>query len=608
MEFDILNLLLVVLAAWMGGTIAQRLNYPSVLGELATGIILGPPLLGLLHGGEVLVILGELGILLMMLYIGMEINPRDLSKASTGGLLAALGGYFTPAALGYLAVTLLGGTTLEGLFVGTVIGVTALATSPRILADLNVLNTRVAHVLTAGALISDTLALIAFSAVVSLAGAGTVALGEMASVVGRAVAFFAVTSLVGIKVFPLVLPRLRKMGLTGRTVNMTLVLVIALIFGEMAELAGLHSIIGAFLAGLFLREGVLDRKLSHQIMDVVHDMSMGFLAPIFFVMVGFEVSFGVFQTDLPLLLAVLGVALFGKLIGAAAFYLPSGHGWREAIAVATGMNGRGGVDVIIAGIALQMGVIGQELFTVLIFTAMATTSTVPFLLKWSIGWLQRRGELVTSDDRQGTIIVGAGPFARTLAHVVSAVEPVWVIDKNRIDYEAAVASGLNAIHGDALDPEVMEEANADSASTVIALTTNSEVNLIATQLAKEEYQVPNAYALTNDRDRGVRRLIDDSPTARLFMKLNDLENWDYWIVNNETSQIEAEVERAMTVREGYKWLNEDQTVLPLMVQRNGTTLMYRNADALQPGDRVIALKRLAEKQTIPAGAEVAVPA
>ncbi|MFW6042629.1 MAG: cation:proton antiporter, partial [Chloroflexota bacterium] len=96
MEFSIVNLLLVLLAAWIAGNVVARMGYPSIFGELMAGIILGPPLLGLLHGSEALAVLAEVGVLLMMLYIGMEIDPKELFKASWAGTLAALGGFFTP--------------------------------------------------------------------------------------------------------------------------------------------------------------------------------------------------------------------------------------------------------------------------------------------------------------------------------------------------------------------------------------------------------------------------------------------------------------------------------------------------------------------------------
>ena len=99
MELSLLNLLLVLLAGWLAGWGATRIGYPSVLGELLVGILLGPPVLGLLQGSPALAILAEIGILLMMLYVGMEIDPRELGQASWAGMLAAVGGFVTPFVL-----------------------------------------------------------------------------------------------------------------------------------------------------------------------------------------------------------------------------------------------------------------------------------------------------------------------------------------------------------------------------------------------------------------------------------------------------------------------------------------------------------------------------
>ncbi len=595
MEFDILNLFLVVLLAWLAANLAQRLKYPAVLGELAVGIVLGPPLLGLLHGGEALDVLGELGILLMMLYVGMEINPRDLGKASWPGLLAAIGGFIVPFVLGYFAVIWLGGTPMGALFVAIAVGVTSLATKSRILADLKLLNTRVAHVLMAGALVSDSLALIVFAAVISLAEVGTIELGQVLLVGGRSILFFVVTTFIGLKVFPLIWPSLDRWGFRGRTFSATLVLLIALAFAGLAELAGLHAILGAFIAGLFLREGVLDRTLSHQITDVVHDVSIGFLAPIFFVMAGFEVSFGVFQTDLVLLLTVLVVATVGKIFGTALFYLPSGHGWREGITVGAGMNGRGAVEVIIAGIALQMGIISQEIFSILVFMAIFTTATVPFFLKWGVEWLRSRGELVSAeDDRKVTIIVGAGPFARKTAKILQAAGPVWLIDKNRNDYELAVQDGLNAIHGDALDENVMADAGGNEAHTLIALTTNSEVNILAAQLARRVFDIPRLYVLLTQADNGsLRNLADLSGAEKLQMELADLEQWDHWITHGEVAEYEVVIEEPMSPQEAFEKFQAEQPSVPVLLQHNGRVSMFRNVEELNVGDRVTLLRRTA---------------
>ena len=167
MDLSVVNLLLVLFVAWTAGRLSERLGYPSVLGELIAGILLGPPLLGFLHVDAALELLAELGIILMMVYIGMEIDPRELGRASKAGLLAAIGGFITPGVLCYFAVIWFGGTMMMALFVGVAAGLTSLATKSRILVDLQMLDTRVAHVLMAGSLIVDAVSLIIFAGIVA---------------------------------------------------------------------------------------------------------------------------------------------------------------------------------------------------------------------------------------------------------------------------------------------------------------------------------------------------------------------------------------------------------------------------------------------------------
>ncbi|HEY7711019.1 MAG TPA: cation:proton antiporter, partial [Candidatus Entotheonella sp.] len=182
MEFNALNLLLVLLAGWLSGLLASRLGYPSILGELLAGVVLGPPLLGLLHGSAALMVLADLGVLLMMFYIGMEISPQELAQASWSGFLAAIGGFVFPAVLSYGLALGFGASSMAALVIGLVAGVTALATKSRALLDLNILDTRVAHAIMAGALITDTLTLITFAGTMSIASVGALDLAGLSIV------------------------------------------------------------------------------------------------------------------------------------------------------------------------------------------------------------------------------------------------------------------------------------------------------------------------------------------------------------------------------------------------------------------------------------------
>ena len=602
MELSLLNLLLVLLAAWLAGNIAERLRYPSVLGELLVGILLGPPVLGLLQGSEALAVLAELGVLLMMLYIGMEIDPRGIAKASWGGLLAAVGGFITPFVLAYFTVIWFGGTPLGGLFVGIAAGITSLATKSRILVDLRLLDTRVAHVLMAGALISDTLALIAFAAILGVADAGEVDVLAIGWVALKALLFFAVTVAIGFKVFPWAGRRLTQVGLTNRTFHFTFVLLLAVAFAELAELAGLHGILGAFIAGLFIRDNVLGRRLGQELTRAVGDASLGLLAPIFFVTAGFEVSFRVFvSSDLWLLLAIMGVAIVGKVLGTVLFYLPTRHGWREGLTIGLGMNGRGAVEIIVAGIGLERGLISQEIFSILVFMAIFTTATVPLFLKWGTDWLRSRGELVRgSAERQGTVILGAGPMGRLLAHHLARDRPVKLIDSNEARCRLAVDEGLDAYCGNALQEQDLAEAGAADAKTLIALTTNPAVNALVARSAVDVFEVPEIYV-----PQTTAAELDDDGTLQhlrasiLFGGTFAREEWEHRVAIEAFVEGEHLVQDETTGAELRERLESEGGALPILVERGELRLPFHATLDLSQDDRVIVLRPAARTQPGP---------
>ena len=593
MELNLLNLLFVLLAAWVAGNVAERFRYPSVLGELLVGILLGPPVLGLLEASEALAVLAELGVLLMMLYIGMEIDPRGLARASWGGFLAAVGGFITPFVLAYFTVIAFGGTTLGGLFVGIAAGITSLTTKSRILIDLQLLDTRVAHVLMAGALISDTLALIAFAAIIGVADGGDPDVLGLALVTGKALLFFGVTMAVGSKVFPWAGQRLTAAGLTNRTFHFTLVLLLAVSFAELAELAGLHSILGAFIAGLFIRDNVLGRTLGQELTRAVRDASLGLLAPIFFVTAGFEVSFRVFLgDDLWLLLAIVGVSVVGKVAGTLLFYLPTRHGWREGLTIGLGMNGRGAVEIIVAGIGLERGLISQEIFSILVFMAIFTTATVPIFLKWGTDWLRARGELASGgDERRGALIIGAGPLGRLLARRLGASRPVMLLDSNPGRCDLAIEEGLAAYCGNALQEQDLAQAGAADADSLIALTTNPAVNVLVARTAVDVFGIPNVYVLqTTAEEPGQDGALGHLTASILFGGPLAREEWEHRVALEAYGESYQEVTEETIGDDFRASLDQHERTLPLIVERGEERMPFHSSLRLLRDDRVVVLR------------------
>lgn len=592
-ELDILSLLLILIAAWVGGSVSKKLGYPAILGELVIGILLGPALVGLLETSEMLNVLAEVGIILLMVYIGIEINFKDLGKASWPGLLAATGGFIVPFALGYYTIIYFGGNEMAAIFVAIAVGVTSLATKSRILVDLKLLNTRIAYVLMAGALISDTLALVIFAGIISFVDAGSIDTLGLIYVAGKAILFFVGTALAGIYLLPLLGKFLTKRNIKSRTLHFTLILIIVFAFAELAEVAGLHSILGAFMAGLFIREGIFHRQISKEINEMFHDISIGFLAPIFFVSAGFNVTLEVFQTDLAMLIAVTFVAMAGKIFGTALFYLPSGFGWREGITVGTGMNGRGAVEIIIAGIGLQMGIIDAEIFSILVFMAIFTTLTVPLLLTWTTNWLKKRGELVHQDSRDAYIILGANALGIFLAKKLSTQVEVILVDSNRDLVADAKKEGLNAVYGNILKEETLEDAKALTAGTFIALTGNSEINLLAARLAGEAFYVPNKIVLLSKSQSGVDvDLLEPINASSMFAAKTDIVPWIHKISSGQFEEIIQEVDEETSPREWLKsHLTQEKEILPILIQNTeGVNRPFHYLANITPGEKVIYLQ------------------
>jgi Kef-type K+ transport system membrane component KefB/voltage-gated potassium channel Kch len=586
-------LLLVLVVAWGAGRAASRVGYPPVLGEILAGIALGPPLLGLLSDARGLDVVGELGVTLMMLYIGTEIDTDDLRRASRVGLLAAVGGFVVPAGLGFVVTLWFGGTVIAASFVAIAVGVTSLATKSRILVDLDLLDTRIAYVMMAGALLADTATLVLFAAILGFVEVGGFDLVGTGQVAAEAVAFFAVAGVVGVRLLPRLAALVKRATPDDRILRFIFVIGVGLAYAELAEIAGLHAVLGAFVGGVFLRRTVLEDRSFREVNRTVHDLSIGFLAPVFFVTAGFETSLEVFRTDLVFLLAVVGVAVVGKLVGTALFYLPSGHGWREGITVGAGMNGRGAVEIIVAGIGLERGLISAEIFTILVFMAVATTAMVPVLLKWCVEWLRSRGELAPSGQRRsGAVIVGCGPVARYLAHRLAESGQVRLVDSNPDRCATARRDGLAAITGDALEEETLRRAGASTARQLIALTANSEVNLLAAQLAHDAFLVPERYvAARTSREPGSGSLLDRVDAEPMFDAPVDTSLWDRWLETGEAGPVTVAVSSSEDPASLRDLLRGGRNAYPLTVERDGQHLPFVSVDELLTTDRVHVLRR-----------------
>jgi Kef-type K+ transport system membrane component KefB len=391
-ETLILSLLLILSLAWILGTIFQRFGLPLMLGELLAGVILGPPLLGIIAISPSLEMLAELGIFFVMFHTGVEMDPKELLEHIWPSMAVAIGGFVLPFILGFLITKIFGGTTLQSLFVGMGVSITAIAVQAVILQSMRINQSELGHIIMGAAIADDIFALIALSTLLGFAKTGSIQFLEMAWVLLKVLGFFGLTIIVG----QFILPRFTRRLTDQRAKAFTFAITTALLMAYFAELVGLHLIIGAFLAGQFVRKEIMDESIYESINNQFFGISYGFLVPIFFASLSFHLHFTLNWSFALFSFVLISGAVMGKLIGcglgAAAFKF---NAWESAI-IGFGMNGRGAVELVVATVVLGLSqdlmesqvitepLLTSDQFSGLVLMAFVTTIMAPISLKLAV--------------------------------------------------------------------------------------------------------------------------------------------------------------------------------------------------------------------------------
>lgn len=411
-----LIILLVILAVTRSAAeIAERIGQPALVGELVAGIGLGavfaalgqglgaldpelvqnsggPLSCGGLVSENVFRSFVDLGVFFLMLLAGMEVQPHELTQASRRGFVIGLGGLVLPFLLGCAFAAAILPETPNRLalivFIGTALSITAVPIAAKVLMDLGMMRSEAGRAILSAALFDDLLSLMIMAALTALIrNGGAPDAGELLGIIAQVVAFLAIVSVVGYLVFPRLAPYLDRMSAPEFEVSM--LLVAALAFAVLAEVLGLHFILGAFAAGMFFANARTDEAAFRATRQKISGCAYGLLAPVFFASIGMQADFGAL-TEAPLLVgALIVIALIGKLVGAGLPAYWSGMSRREATAVGVGMTGRGAVELIIADIALEAGLfttliptpIIDNLFSAVVIMAIVTTIVMPIWLK-----------------------------------------------------------------------------------------------------------------------------------------------------------------------------------------------------------------------------------
>lgn len=370
-------LLLAIFAVFASAKIAaelcERVRIPAVVGEIVAGILIGPSVLGWVAPGAELHLLGEIGIVFLLFLVGLETDPAGLFKIGRAALLVALGGVIVPFAAGFFLFFALGYSNPERLFVGASLVATSVGVTARVLGGLGALDLPVSRLILAAAVIDDVLGLL-FLGIIGGVSQGGVDLLQIGTALATSVGFILVVLLFGGRVARRVKPTIDGL----RTEESFFIVGVAVCLGlsALGAYAGVAAIVGAFLAGLVLSgvsEGTTLRRRSKTLME--------FTVPFFLVGIGLNLDIAAFANPafVGLVLLTTVVALLTKIVGCGLYPLVAGDAG-QAIRVGVGMMPRGEVGIIVAQIGLTMGVLGKDLYALIVAVAVLTTLVTPPLL------------------------------------------------------------------------------------------------------------------------------------------------------------------------------------------------------------------------------------
>jgi CPA2 family monovalent cation:H+ antiporter-2 len=486
------DLVLAVLAAFVGGVIAQRLGQPVILGYLVAGVVIGPATPGPRADVHSIQVLAEIGVAFLMFALGAEFSFGELRRlgrvASLGGVLQVL----CTMVLGPLLAPLLGLSLMQGVFFGALLALSSTVVALKVLmarGELQALHGRVAL----GILVAQDLAVVPMVVVLPAVASGSEHLAQDLALAGvKAAAVLLGAYFVGARAVPWALGR----AAVSRSRELFLLGVVALALGTalVTQVAGLSLAFGAFLAGLVVAES------DYRTQVVAESLPLRDLfASLFFVSVGMLIEPGTLLEQFGLVALVSGVAIVGKAAIVAIVVLALGMPARVAVLTGLSLAQVGEFSFVLARIGVDDGAIPPSVFDFTLAVALVTivvSPSLPRIAPWLLAGLQRLpligprfAEPVEASTEEGmshhTVICGYGRVGRELAAALGARGLRYlVVEYNPLIVRELRAEGVPVVYGDAANPAVLEHTFLDRAALLAVLMPDAQAAEAATLAAR----------------------------------------------------------------------------------------------------------------------------
>lgn len=393
----LLELALLIGVARLGAELAKRLGLPSVVGEMASGIALGPSLLGHYAPGLYAAVFppspeqmhlvdafGTIGMTLLLLITGLETDLRLLRNLGRAALIASAMGMALPFAMGFALGALTpasylmhaGHRVLFSLFLATTMSISAMPVIAKILVDLDLTKRNIGLVILSAGVVDDTVGWVILSLIAGAAANGAVRAADLGFTVGALAVFILAAAFL---LYPLLRVAIRVTAERFKSPDSDLVLIIAVTFlcAAATERIGVHPVFGSFVAGLVLHQVP---GLRREAVVRLESFTFNVLAPVFFGIVGLRVDLWHMGGG-GMLILVLVVACVGKLVGCSLGAYWGGMTFWEGASIAVAMNARGAMGIVVATIGLSLEILTPQMFSVIVVMAIVTSFLAPVGLR-----------------------------------------------------------------------------------------------------------------------------------------------------------------------------------------------------------------------------------
>ena len=384
-----LQLATILIAARVAAEIAVRFGAPSVIGELAAGIILGPSLLGWLEANELIRLLAEIGIIMLLFEVGLETDLSRLARTGSRAFVVAIAGFITPFISGFLASRYLFNHDLGvALFVGGTLTATSIGVTVRVMQDVGRQASEEGQIVLGAAVLDDILGVLLLALLFDYARSGTIDATSVLGVAGLMAVFFMLAPAAA-KAISSVIGRYRRVAqLPGLIATMIVSLI--LLCAWLAHWFGAPELLGGFTAGLalsrrfFLPLGAALARDANFSEEVERDMKpiIQLFTPIFFVTVGLSLDLTAINWASPFIwLFSIGVAVLAIISKIVAGHLLLREHWLVRTAVGMAMVPRGEVGLIFAELGRSSGLLDATVYAGIVLVIAYTTLFSPFWIK-----------------------------------------------------------------------------------------------------------------------------------------------------------------------------------------------------------------------------------